>query len=115
MDNPAFTVRVSSQTTAERFFQQEVERKLREIGPSRAVDRLLAKHGSVSTRKNYLIAIALYLRWLKGKGVIMSPDELVRDNLLCIFRSDPTEVNVKRKHTDWLDGFVYGYMVERGY
>jgi hypothetical protein len=32
--------------------------------------------------------------WLREKGVTMSPDELVSDNLSCIFRSAPS---VERK------------------
>jgi len=58
VDNTAFTGRMRMLTVSERFFQQEVERKMREIGPSEAIDRLLSKYGSVSTKKNYLTAIA---------------------------------------------------------
>lgn len=113
--DPTLNIGGGSKPTSVWYFEGEEERKRREIGPSRAVERLLAKYGSVSTRKNYLVAIALYLRWLRTRGVTMSPDELVRDNLVCVFRSDPTEVEVKRRHTDWLDEFVNGYLVERGY
>jgi hypothetical protein len=66
-------------TSRERSFAMEAERKMKEIGPSVAVGRLLAKYGPISTKKNCLVALALYLRWLKRKGVTMSPDELVKD------------------------------------
>jgi hypothetical protein len=75
-------------TVRDRDFAKEAERKQREIGPSQSVGRLLAKYGAVSTRKNYLVAIAIYLRWSKGRGVTMTPNELVKDNPVCIFRSD---------------------------
>ncbi len=115
MDNSAFGVTMKVQTASERYLQKEVERKLKEIGPSEAIDRLLSKYGSTSTKKNYLTAVALFLRWLRVRGIGLTPDQLVKDNLVCIFNSDPTDVHTKRKHTDWLDLFVNGQMLEKGY
>jgi hypothetical protein len=80
MDKAALSNRMSAMMTSrERSFAMEAEMKLKEISPSVVVGRLLAKYGPVSTTKNYLVAIALCLRWLKGKGVTMFPDELVKD------------------------------------
>lgn len=106
---------MTSRTACERERRGELERKLHEIGPSEAVTRLINKYGSLSTQKNYAIAIVLYLRWLKERDVQLTPDELVKDNLVCVFKSDPTDVGTKRKHTDWLDQFVNGHMLEKGY
>jgi hypothetical protein len=36
------------------------------------------------------------------EGVSLTPDGLVQDNLLCVYKSDPTDVRTKRRHTDWL-------------
>lgn len=95
MDKPAFSNRMSAKTASDRYFEKEAERKMRETGPSKAVDRLLAKYDSISSRKNYIIAIALYLRWLKENGATMLPDGFVKDNLLRMFKSDPAQVDVK--------------------
>lgn len=115
MVNTLLLGRMDKRSASDRVNQAELDRKLREIGPSEAVTRLIDKYGSLSTRKNYAIVIALYLRWLKGKGITLSPDQLIQDNLLSIFKSDPTDVRTKRKHTDWLDQFVNGHMVEDEY
>jgi len=42
--------------------------------------------------------LALYLRWLRSKGVAMGFDELVMDNLRCVFESRPTDVDEEKAH-----------------
>jgi hypothetical protein len=66
------------QFASDRFFQKEAERKMKVIGPSERVDRLLIKWGPVTTRKNYLTAIAQHLRGLRTKGVYLKPACLYR-------------------------------------
>ena len=44
----------------------------------------------------------------------MDPDELVKDNLECVYNSSPTDVKTKRRHTDWLDEYVNDYLLNRG-
>ena len=56
-----------------------------------------------------------YFRWLREKGIALTPDELVQDNLVCVFKSDPTDTITKRKHTTWLLEYVNVYMKEEGY
>lgn len=99
--------------TAEQKAQNALNMKLKEIGPSEAVSRWLSKYGSVRTRAAYAVEFVFYLRWLKAKGVKMTPDDLVKDNLVCVFKSDPTDVSTKRKHTDLLNEFVNVYLVRR--
>jgi len=43
MDNTAFAGRTRLKTATERFFKQEAERKMQEIGPSGAADRRALK------------------------------------------------------------------------
>lgn len=86
--------------------EREVRKYLDELGNSVAVARLIDRYGKVSTRRVYLVSLVLYFRWLKNLGVVLSPDELVTDNLTCVFHSDPADVGTKRKHTDWLSRYV---------
>lgn len=51
----------------------------------------------------------------EAKCITRSPDELVRDNLVCIFKSDPVDVATKARHKRWLEEHVNGYMVRNGY
>ena len=98
---------------AEKKSEQSLASKLREIGPSRAVTRFFQKYGNVRTKATYAVELALYLRWLKSRGVTMGPDALVQDNLICVFKSDAVVVETKRRHTDWLNDYVNGYMMEK--
>lgn len=49
------------------------------------------------------------------EGVLLGPDELTQDNLVCVFRSDPVDVATKRRHTDWLNDYINGYLIEKGF
>ncbi len=101
-------------TMEQRDTESQVRSKLRLIGPSAAVKRFVDAYGKVKTKRNYLVCLWRYLGWLKSKGVTMTPDELVKDNLLCVFKSDPTDVITKRKHTDFLNDFGNVFLVQRG-
>jgi integrase len=92
----------------------QIRRALEQIGPSEGVTRFLSKYGNVRTKAVYVEHLKLWFMWLRRKGVELSPDELLRDNLQCVFESGPTDVGTKRRHTDWLNDFVNSYMVERG-
>lgn len=48
------------------------------------------------------------------KGVKLDPDELILDNLKCVFESAATNTLTKRQHIDWLSEYVNGSMVESG-
>lgn len=54
----------------------------------------------------------MYFVWLREKGVALTPDQLIEDNLRCVFESAPTDVARKRKHTDWLDEYVNYRLLE---
>ena len=89
--------------------------QLEKIGPSVSVDRFLSGYGNVRTKAAYAGRLAAYLGWLRDeKGVTMSPDELILDNLRCIPSSDPTDVLTKRRHTDLMGEYVNKYLIERG-
>jgi integrase len=111
MDNIAgFSKRMAADEKAGRTLKAFLD----EIGPSVAVETFLKGYGSVKTRSIYAMELALYLRWLKQKGVKMSLDDMVRDNLICVFKSDATDTTTKRKHTDLMNEYVNGYLLERG-
>ena len=46
--------------------------------------------------------------------VDFTADQLVKDNLECIFKSDATDVTKKRKQTDWQSEYVNDYLIGRG-
>jgi integrase len=84
-------------------------------GPYRSVETFLRTCGPLTTKKQYTNAVMLYLRWLKEeKGIAMNPDDLMLDNLRCIYESAATDVATKRKHTNLLDEYINGYLLERG-
>jgi hypothetical protein len=95
----------------ERKDQKELENKLREIGPSQAVDAFLSQYGNVRTKSLYAVELALYLRWLNAKGIVMTPDELVKDNLVRVFKSDPTDVPTKKYHTSLLNEYINRHLL----
>jgi len=99
----------------ERKAEQSPASKLRETGPSKAVARFLQKHGNVRTRATYALELTLYLEWPKARGITISPDELVLDNLRCVFESGPIDVETKLKHTDLLSEYINGSVLEKDF
>ncbi len=99
----------------QRAIELSLESNLRRIGgPYRSVERFLRACGPLTTKKQYSNAIQLYLRWLREeKGIAMNPDELVLDNLRCVYESEATDVMTKRKHTDLLDEYINGYLLDK--
>ncbi|MGD0145945.1 MAG: tyrosine-type recombinase/integrase [Nitrososphaerales archaeon] len=95
--------------------ERELARLMAELGPYRSVDRFISKYGKPTTKVTYLNQLVLYVRWLRtSKRVSISLDELVTDNLRCVYESKATDVETKRRHTDWLDGYVNRCLVDRG-
>jgi hypothetical protein len=76
-----------SKTSQQLRNEREVRKYLDELGNSEAAARLIDRYGKVSTRRVYLDSLVLYFRWLKSLGVALSPDELVTDNLTCVFHA----------------------------
>jgi integrase len=109
MTNTRFNGRMSSRKDL-----RALENFLRELGPSPCVERFLGGYGNVRTKTAYAGHLAMYLRWLKQKGVALTPDQLVQDNLRAVFESAPTDVLAKRKHTDLLGEYINSYLIERG-
>ena len=95
-NNLPFASRMST-TLVEAQARREVERNLRSIGPSESVERFLNSYGKVRVRATYGAHLSRYFDWLRQKGVSLNPDELIRDNLRCIYRSDPEDVALKRQ------------------
>lgn len=99
----------------EREYENAYRNAVKEIGESEAINRFLSKYGNWRTKAIYACEIKLYLRHLKeGMKVGLTPDQLITDNLECIFKSDATDVRAKRKHTDWLSEYVNDYLIKRG-
>lgn len=101
-------------TRAIKDAEQAVARTLRQIGPSEAVSRFMSRYAKVRTQKAYCTSLLGYLKWMKSmKSVSMTPDELVRDNLRCVYGSAPEDVATKRRHADWLNEYVNVYMISK--
>src|SRR5437870_4850857 len=111
--NLAFNGRMISRSREQT--EKTVARALDKIGPSAAVNRFLSKYGNLRTKANYAVQLHLFLQWLRqDKRIATNPDSLIWDNLACIFKSDPTDVATKRKHTDYLNEYVNDYMLRKG-
>jgi hypothetical protein len=62
----------------------------------------MRKCNALGTKHQYSNSLMLYLRWLKTKDVTMSPDELIRDHLECLYGSASADVARKTKHKNRL-------------
>jgi hypothetical protein len=69
--------------------QKKLEPWLERIGPSEAIRRFISKYGNRNTSALYASELCLYFEWLKYRGVKMSPDELIQNNLQCVYGSSP--------------------------
>jgi hypothetical protein len=83
-------------TGHERNIEGEARMLLRRIGPYDSVERFISNYAKMTTRKMYLYHLDRYLAWLHESGVTLTPDELITDNLRCIFESGAIEVVKKR-------------------
>jgi hypothetical protein len=103
-------------TVVEGFHEKRIARLLTLIGQQETAKRFISRYGKQSTKTAYLYQLELYLGWLKEqRGILQTLDELIRDHLMCVFNSEPTDVRTKRKHTDMLFDFIKDYMVRKGY
>ncbi len=103
------------ETYRERELRGQIRKFLQRWGAYESVQRFVRKYSlKLNTCRGYLADLDLYFDWLKATGVTMSPDELIKDNLTCVFESKATEVGVKTTHTDLLDEYVNIYLVEKG-
>ena len=105
-------------TSVEKQYTNELERRLRDLkamGPADSVDRFLRGYGKAGTKRAYSANLLHFLKWLRNvKGVLLSPDAVIQDNLVCVFKSDPTDTTAKRRHTDYLSEYVNSVLVEKG-
>jgi integrase len=85
---------------------RDLEKYTQKIGPSECVRRFLQCYAKVRVQRIYALHLLMYFRWLKKNGVGLSPDELVVDNLRCIYRSEPEDVVKKRKHRALLEDYL---------
>lgn len=99
------------QTDDEGRTERYGEKVLKDIGEYKSVERFISRYGKTSSRTAALFHLGRYLAWLRDKkGVGMNPDELILDNLRCVFESKPVDVATKRRHMDWLDEFTNTYL-----
>ena len=63
----------------------------------------------------YAKVLEIYFDWLcNEKGIAMTPDEMLKDNLRKVYESQPTDVERKRTHTNWLHEFINVHLVSMG-
>lgn len=87
--------------------ETDLARHLRKLGKSQAAARFLQSYGKKGVRALYAYNLGRYYRWLRTeKGIDLGLDGLIRDNLVCVFRSDPVDVDTKRKHRAWLEEYI---------
>jgi integrase len=99
--------RKTTTTSVEATAARELRRRLEEIGPSECVARYIRSYAKVRVQSLYALHLLLYFRWLrKSREVPMTPDELIVDNLRCIYRSEPEDVATKRKHRVLLEDYL---------
>ena len=98
----------------EREYENICRNALKEIGETESVKRFLSNYGNWRTKAIFACELRLYLRHLKGLGVGMTSDKLITDNLQCVSKSDPIDVKTKRRHTDWLSGYVNDHLLKGG-
>ena len=61
------------------------------------MNRFLSGYGNLRTKRSYWVHLTVYFRWLREeRGLTLSPDELVKDNLVCIFKMRPH----RRRHEE---------------
>lgn len=94
-------------TRAELERDSSLKRALATLGGSEAASRYIATYGKVGVKAQNAFILGRYHRWLREeKGARLSLDEMIRDNLICVWKSDPVDVDMKRRHRAWLEEFV---------
>jgi integrase len=104
----------TTETYRERELRTQIEKFMAAWGKYECIQRFARRHGKANTLRGYLADLDLYFRWLPTAGVTLTPDELVKDNLRCVYSSTPEEAQVKRRHTDYLDRYANVYLKDKG-
>ena len=94
--------------------QTEIDHKLAELDNDPAVNSFLEDYPNMHTKLAYVRALAEYFRWLDSQGLVMTPSELLRDNLNCVFNSEATDTATKAKHTRLLKTYINTYLFQKG-
>lgn len=94
--------------------QTEIDHKLAELDNDPAVNSFLEDYPNMHTKLAYVRALAEYFRWLDSQGLVMTPSELLRDNLTCVFNSEATDTATKAKHTRLLKTYINTYLFQKG-
>ena len=104
------------ETSQERKVKGQIKKLLEKYKGSKAVNRFAEKYAKIETKRAYLIAVDYYFRWLKTeKKIEMTPDELIKDNLVCVYKSEAIDIETKRKHTDLLSEYINNYTLNLGW
>ncbi len=101
----------AAETYREKEPKNQIARFLEKWGKYESVQRFVRKYGKLNTCRGYLADLDLYFRWLPSVGVTLNPDELIKDNLRCVYDASATDVETKRKHTDLMDRYVNVYLL----
>jgi hypothetical protein len=81
----------------------------------KSVKLFLSGYGKVRTKTAYMSCLKMYKRWLvESKGIMLTFDELVLENLKNVFDSRGSDIGTKRAHMDLLNEYLNDYLVKRG-
>ena len=87
--------------------ETDLARHVRKLGESQAASRFLESYGKRGVRATCAYSLGRYHKWLRAeKGIDLGLDGLIRDNLICVFRSDLVDVDTKRRHRAWLEEYI---------
>ena len=94
--------------------QAEIDHKLAELDNDPAVISFLGDYPNMHTKLAYVRGLAEYFRWLDSQGLVMTPTQLLQDNLNCVFKSEATDTATKAKHTRLLKTFINTFLFQKG-
>jgi len=94
--------------------EKDLQRNLKMLEGSEAATRFLGSYGKLSVKATYAYHLGSYHRWLRDrKGVSMTLDQLIIDNLRCVYESAAVDVERKRRHRAWLEEYVNAVLLSR--
>ena len=102
-------------TNPERNNAQKVAKLLEKLGRYPSVQKFIATYAKMTTKRAYLYNPAKYFDWLRdAKGITLTPDEMIVDNLRAIFESSAVDVVRKRKHPALCLEYANVYLLSKG-
>jgi hypothetical protein len=66
----------------------------------------MATFAKVGVKAQNAFRLGQHHRWLRESKGVLTMDELIREGLVSVWKSDPVEVDTKRRQMAWLEEFV---------